>query len=203
MKLTRIKLILAAALALANGFFAGAQSNNVPGDTDYASFSQFIADRNIFDPNRYPRNSRPRPTYTHVIRHTAGAPEFTLVGTMNYRKGMFVFFDGNNSDLRKVLVIGGSIAGYTVEEVTATSVKLMGADKKEIEMKLGDQMRQEDGNWQLAGQAELPGSAATMETGNSGNSTTSTDAQPVAPSPGLESNDVLKRLMQQREQELK
>ena len=76
----------------------------------------------------------------------------------------------------------------------------MGADKKEIEMKLGDQMRQEGGNWQLAGQSESPAVPAA-EDGE--NSTTSTDAQPVAPSPSLEGNDVLKRLMQQREQELK
>ena len=203
MKLTRMKIILIAALALANGFFAGAQSNGVPGDTDYARFSQFITDRNIFDPNRYPRNSRPRTTYTRPRIRTAGAPEFTLVGTMNYRKGMFVFFDGNNSDLRKVLEVGGSIAGYTVEAVTPASVKLLGADKKEIEMKPGDQMRQEEGNWQLAGQVALPGSGAVTQTENSENSTASADAQPVAPSPGLGANDVLKRLMQQREQELK
>ena len=30
-----------------------AQSNGVPGPTDYATFSRFITDRNIFDPNRY------------------------------------------------------------------------------------------------------------------------------------------------------
>ena len=30
-------------------------------------------------------------------------PTFTLVGTMSYEKGMFAFFDGNQSNLRKVL----------------------------------------------------------------------------------------------------
>ncbi|HEY1716992.1 MAG TPA: hypothetical protein VGH42_01710 [Verrucomicrobiae bacterium] len=198
MKLTRIKIILVAAFALANGFFAAAQSSAVPGDTDYARFSQFITQRNIFDPNRYATTGyRPR---TRPRVRTAGAPEFTLVGTLSYQKGMFVFFDGNNSDLKKILTTGDSIAGYTVKEVTATSVKLLGADKKEIEMKLGDQMRQEGGNWQLAGQSELPAVPAATE--SSENSTTSTDA-PVAPSPSLEGNDILKRLMQQREQELK
>jgi len=200
MKLTRIKIILIATFALANGFFACAQSNGVPGDTDYARFSQFISQRNIFDPNRYARTTNYRPRTRPRVR-TAGAPEFTLVGTISYQKGMFVFFDGNNSDLKKILATGGSIAGYTVKEVTATSVKLLGADKKEIEMKLGDQMRQEGGNWQLVGPSEFPAGSATTE-GND-NSTTSTDAQPVAPSPSLEGNDVLKRLMQQREQELK
>jgi hypothetical protein len=194
MKLTRMKIILLAALALTGAFSAGAQSNSVPGDTNYASFSQFITERNIFDPNRYPRTrttGRRRPR-----KLAAGAPEFTLVGTMSYQKGMFVFFDGNNSDLKKILAGGGSIAGYTVEEVTATSVKLLGADKKEIEMKLGDQMRQEGGNWQLTSQGESPPEAAATET-------PAADSESSTPPSNLEANDVLKRLMQQREQELK
>ncbi len=199
MKLTRIKIILVAAFALANGFFAAAQSNGVPGDTDYAKFSQFISERNIFDPNRYARTGyRPRP---RTRARTLGAPTFTLVGTLSYQKGMFVFFDGNNSDLKKILAAGGSIAGYTVTEVTATSVKLLGADKKEIEMKLGDQMRQEGGNWQLAGPGELPASPAAAE--DAENPTAPAETGSPAPSPSLEGNDVLKRLMQQREQELK
>jgi hypothetical protein len=198
MKLTRIKTILLAALTLTGSFPAAAQSNGVPGDTDYASFSRFITERNIFDPNRYPRT---RTTgYRRPRKLAAGAPEFTLVGTMSYQKGMFVFFDGNNSDLKKILASGGSIAGYTVEEVTATSVKLLGVDKKEIEMKLGDQMRQEGGNWQLSAQSESSSGAAATD---SESSTSSTKDETATPPSNLQSNDVLKRLMQQREQELK
>ena len=57
MKPTQYKKWLVLALALVNGLFAGAQSNGVPGPTAYSSFSRFITERNIFDPNRYPRNS--------------------------------------------------------------------------------------------------------------------------------------------------
>ena len=84
---------------------------------------------------------------------------FTLVGTMSYEKGMFAFFDGNNSDLRKVLYQSDSngIAGYTVAEITPGAVKLQSADKKQtVEMKIGDTMRQEGSEWLLAGQGELP-----------------------------------------------
>jgi hypothetical protein len=197
MKGTRNKIILAAALALAGAFYAGAQTNGVPGGTDYAKFSQFITDRNIFDPNRYPRTQvsgyHPRPQV-----RTAGAPEFTFVGTMSYEKGAFVFFDGNSPDFRKVLAAGGGIAGYTVAEVAPASVKLMGADKKEIVMKPGDQMRQESGAWQLAGPAEVSAASATNE-----NSAEPAASGTVAPSPGLGANDVLKRLMEKRAQELK
>jgi len=205
MKLTRYKKWMVLALALVNGLFAAAQSGNVPGPTDYSSFSSFITERNIFDPNRYPHNSRtPRPTVYRPTRVNRSAPAFTLVGTMSYEKGMFAFFDGNNSDLRKVLSESGSIAGYTVTEITLAGVKLQSADKKEtVQMKIGEMMRQEGDHWQPAGQDELSTDASSGEnttSGAAGNS--SPDASP-APSPAIEGNDILKKLMQQREQELK
>ena len=55
MKPTRYKKWAVLALALANGFFAAAQSNSVPGPTAYPAFSGFITARNIFDPNQIGR----------------------------------------------------------------------------------------------------------------------------------------------------
>ena len=83
---------------------------------------------------------------------------------MSYEKGMFAFFDGNNSDLRKVLYQSdsNSIAGYTVAEITLAGVKLQTADKKQtVEMKIGEMMRQEGNEWQPAGRGEL--AASTVE----------------------------------------
>jgi hypothetical protein len=67
-------------------------------------------------------------------------------------------------------------------------------------MKVGAQMRQEgkDG-WQLAGSGELPVATVT----NEAPATDETPAASPAPSSAGEPNDVLKKLMQQREQELK
>ena len=48
MKPTRYKKWAVLALALANGCFAAAQSNGVPGPTAYPAVSGFIAGRNIF-----------------------------------------------------------------------------------------------------------------------------------------------------------
>jgi hypothetical protein len=205
MKLTRYKKWLVLALALANGFFAGAQSNTPPGPTDYARFSSFITQRNIFDPSRYPRTQRirPRPNYTPRQRY---APTFTLVGTMSYEKGMFAFFDGNNSELRKVLYQSDTngIAGYLLTEITPTSVKLQTADKKEtVTMKIGEGMRQEGSHWLPAGRSEgFADTSSTQDTAPAATDNSSPDASP-APSPALEGNDILKKLMQQREQELK
>ncbi len=52
MKPTHLKICLALAAVLAAGAGACAQSNGVPGPADYSKFSQFVTDRNIFDPNR-------------------------------------------------------------------------------------------------------------------------------------------------------
>jgi hypothetical protein len=200
MKPMQIKFLTALALALANGFCAAAQSNGVPGPTDYAQFSRFITERNIFDPGRYAHSSSGASSYRPKVSRSA--PAFTLVGTMHYEKGMFAFFDGNNSDLRKVLYESdsNSIAGYTVAEITLTGVKLQTADKKQtVRLRIGDMMRQEGSAWRLADSGESFESA-------SGSATAAESSSPDAGSaPGSASapNDILKKLMLQREKELK
>ena len=119
MKLNRVKIILLAALALTGGFVARAQSNRVPGATDYPAFSGFVTDRNIFDPNRVPHTvytPRLRTRITHT-RTASSAPAFSLVGTMSYQKGYFAFFSGNDDELKRVLPVSGKIAGYTVTRI--------------------------------------------------------------------------------------
>jgi len=173
---------------------AAAQTTNAPAATNFSSF-QIIVDRNIFDPNRYARTpgGRHRPI-------SKSAPYFSLVGTLSSRNGMLAFFDGNDPDYRKVLSPDGVIAGYKVVEITLRYAKLEAAGKPVEKMKVGAQMRQEGKDeWKLVGSDEL--SAAT-----DGNEATATDETPAAsPASGSSSepNDILKKLMQQREQELK
>jgi hypothetical protein len=200
MKLTRHKKWMVLALVLVNGFFAGAQSNGVPGPAAYPSFSRFITERNIFDPNRYSRDF----TQVYRPRTTRSAPTFTLVGIMSYEKGMFAFFDGNNSDLRKVLSESGGIAGYTVTEITLAGVKLQTTDKKEtVQMKIGEMMRQEGNHWLPAGRGELSPEASDVENTTPAATENSSPAADSTSGSASEPNDILKRLMQQREQELK
>jgi hypothetical protein len=204
MKPTRYKKWAVLALALANGFVAAAQSNGVPGPTAYSAFSGFITARNIFDPSRFPRGSGPVRTY-RTQQQQRSAPAFTLVGTMSYEKGMFAFFDGNQFNLRKVLYQSdsNSIAGFTVAEITTTNVTLQTADKKQtVPLKIGDVMRQEGNNWQLAGRGEVFAGRGAGESAAPAADSSSPDTS-TAPSPALEGNDVLKKLMQQREKELK
>lgn len=207
MKMTRTKQILALAALLANGWFAAAQSNNAPGPQDYAKFSAFVTDRNIFDPNRVPHNYTGQPRTRIRTTRSAPVPTCTLVGTMAYEKGLFAFFSGTSSELRKVLYPAGqdTIAGFTVAEVTQAGVKLRSADKREtVSLKIGDAMRQEGNTWRpsVAGETTTASTTASESESSPAADSSSPDANAPAAS-AAEPNDVLKRLMQQREQELK
>jgi len=132
-----------------------------------------------------------------------GAPYVTLVGTMSYEKGLFAFFDSNNPDMKKILTTDDEVAGYKVKEITTGTVTLEGADKKEFLMKVGEQMRQESGTWQLNGQAEASSSSTAVAEApaESDSPADATEAPAAAPSSDLQANEVLKRLMKLREQE--
>ncbi len=183
---------------------ASAQSNRVPGPADFTAFARFITDRNIFDPMRYGAQSRPP---TAFIRSD---PMFTLVGTMSYGKGMFAFFDGNSPELRQALAVSGSVAGYTVTEITLSGVTLQGHSTNQvIALKLGDSMRQVAGAWQFAGQSEMSGGESDRGFDRGGDrgfrrrDESSTPEIPVVIPTTGEQGETLKRLMQLRQQEEK
>jgi hypothetical protein len=165
---------------------AAAQETN---RNSFAAF-QVISQRNIFDPNREPR--RPGRTRSNT-NHAPVVDAFSLVGIMSYGKGDFAFFDGTNSEYRKILEPAGAIAGYKVSEITSNSVKLENG-KQVVQMKVGTQMQREEETWRLVAHNELPAAApATSESASA----------PAADSSASEPNEILKRLMQQREQESK
>ena len=163
---------------------AAASETNRPGRLDYPSF-HIITERNIFDPHRSGRGTRSAPREDSSRR--VQAETFALLGTMSYEKGRFAFFDGTGSQYRKVLQSTDSIAGFKIAEVAPTCVKLETTNGQVLELCVGMQMkhRDEDG-WYLAGSAsESSGPASTSSHG---------------PAPG-ESEDVLKRLLAQREKD--
>ena len=183
----RWKVWAVVALAMANGFAAPAQETNRVGQADFSAF-RAISEKNIFNLNRTARRRGRN-------RTQQAGDAFYLVGTMSYEKGTFAFFDGTGSEYRKILQKAGAIAGYQVMEITPTSVKLE-TGGKHVTMKVGTQMRHEDqGGWQLVANSELPASPAEDVAPADGDTTSSSSSG--------EPNDVLKRLMQRREQELK
>ena len=194
---TRFRLRCGILVLLASAAFAFAQSNGVPGPADYTKFSSFVTDRNIFDPARVPHSYSSTRRYVPRTRtRSNAAPGIQLVGTMSYEKGMFAFFNGNSAEWKKALQVGGKIADYTVVEISAQDVQVESADKKQqLELKIGEGLRQENGKWVLSGSGDLP--AETSSTGSSSEAT-STSATPAS---AAEPNDIIKRLMQKREKE--
>lgn len=150
---------------------------------DLSSF-KIIMERNIFDPNRRSRtragvSEQPKP---------ASVDSFSLVGTMSYEKGKFAFFDGTGFEYRKAAKAGDTLAGFRVKEIGPKAVKLE-ANGKVLDLGVGMQMRRQDaGEWQMTGRSDTYASAAPSDRSSA--------------SSGSES-ELLKRLMQQREKELK
>jgi len=165
---------------------------NSPVSLDYAAF-KVIADRNIFDPNRFPH----RPGVP-TIRKPNRVDSLTLVGIMSYEKGTFAFFDGTSSEYKKALKLTDAIAGYKVTNIAPNGVKLA-SGTNELELTVGTQLRrEEDGPWLLAGQG---GSYAATPASTSTNTAAATaTGGSDAASSGAES-DTLKKMMERRAKE--
>jgi hypothetical protein len=186
----RIVAISAAAVILGGNPAAGADRQPPPaaagaaGAGSTASFSAFrlIGDWNIFDPNR-------------VRRSTDGSPPvvvdtISLVGTMQYEKGLFAFFDSPDSNYRKALHVGDAIAQFTVTRITPSGVELT-RDSKQLSLAIGRQLRRPaGGEWTVGTSAQVePVPAASTA--------------PTAPAIPADASDTLKRLMEQRQKQLR
>lgn len=146
MKISKIKIWMLAALAGSGS--ALAQPTNTVNPKDFEAF-KIITDRNIFDVNRRPPVARGTPRPPPAIVDT-----FALTGTMSYEGGTFAVFDGSSSEYHKVLGSGGKIANYTLAEITHDFVKLS-SGTNELELKVGMQMRRsENGKWSVGARGE-------------------------------------------------
>jgi len=150
---------------------------------------RLIGERNIFNPNRVGRSrgsDAPQPRVDTIA----------LVGTMQYEKGVFAFFDGSGANYRKTLQTGGTIAQYTVTSISPDGVELV-RDKKPLALKIADQLRRpEGGDWTLVGGGAVRSEAQAAEV----------EGAPAIPAPlaiPADASDVLKRLMEQRLKQMK
>lgn len=140
---------------------------------------RFIAERNIFDPARSSRLEgapveRPKSKRSETL---------TLVGTMAYEKGAYAFFEGSEPQFHKVLETGGEIGDCTIAVIACSAVTL-DAGTRSITLPVGMQMRREEnGDWERADSSAPPLDSPSAST--------------------VEESDIVKRLMLQREQELK
>jgi hypothetical protein len=180
---------LAVFLATAGVHPADAPETNSPPRLDLTSF-RIISDRNIFNANR----SRGSGRDGQEARKSVRVDTFALVGLMDYDKGRHAFFDGSSSDYRKVLKTNGTIGGFTIKDITLKGVKLE-ATNQTVELRMGMQMRrEEEGEWKPLAQGE-------SQSTSSGSGADSSSSSHTAD--GGDVSDIVKRMMQQREQETK
>jgi hypothetical protein len=183
-------LCITAVWILARPSIVLAQDTNRPARTELSSF-KIIEDRNIFNANRSGRQNRANPDARKPVKIDI----FKLVGSMTYDNGSHAFFDGSSSAYRKAIKANEKIAGFKVCGITLSSVQLEDGDKR-IELRIGSEMRREDeGEWKLI--------AASASTSSFDSSSSATASDSTNAGSGGEASDILKRLMQQREQELK
>jgi hypothetical protein len=184
-----VLLVSLAAPAAALGIDSTNSAGSASSRTDYVSF-RIVSERNIFDPRRSGRSTA-RATPRAETERRVRTERFALLGTMSYEKGRYAFFDGSGSEFRKVAKPADSIAGFKITEVAPTCVKLEMSNGQIIELCVGMQMKKrEDEDWQLAGKADAAEgtSRSTIPSGS-------------AAASGPESEEVLKRLQQRREQD--
>jgi hypothetical protein len=185
-RLCTLIAVFAAAIAISGSLAAAAPQTPPPAAAGarpdpVASFATFrlIGDWNIFDSTRTSRKSNDPPP--------PAGDTISLVGTMQYDKSPFVFFDSPDADYRKALHEGDTIAGFTVARITANGVELS-QESKRLSLAVGQQLhRPEGGQWTVsaAARADL---------------TPTTDAAQGIPA---DASDVLKRLMEQRQKQLR
>ena len=198
---------LLAWIAFGSGLSHAAETNQ-PAVLDSKALARRVSERNIFDPDRQPRTrGESRPIPKPVVAVAADAPEMGLVGVMTFPKGTFAFFDGNAAEYRKTLQVQALIAGHTLTAITPQSVTLSESNGPPVLLKVGQRLRKDaEGVWKLAsgGTGEAftrssggVGAGSGAASSSSSSSATSTTEDP----PG--SDEILKRLLKKREQEMK
>lgn len=188
----------------------GSATTNAPGD----SFQAFkiIYERNIFDPNRRPGSTGQR-SRTRTAPIPTRVEAFSLAGTAISNGEPCAFFVGTESKYQKKLTLTNTIANFQIIEIAPTYVKLQ-SEGGELKLSMGMQMRKQDENaWELsAGTAssERPSSApapASISSTDSSEKTVAEKTDEAAPATQVTgttaTDEVLRRLMQKREQESK
>jgi len=176
-----------------------AVTNSPTAVVDEWSYEAFklINDRNIFSSTRTRSSAREE---NRSQPRRVRVDKFALVGTMSYFKGSFAFFDGSESGYRKSVKVGEKVAGFEIQSISQDIAKLV-AGTNTVVLKVGTGMqREEEGDWQPSAS---PGGfeSASPKTEKSEKSEKSEGGSSEASGGG--ESEILKRLLEKREKELK
>ena len=152
---------------------------------------QLVVERNIFNPNRTGRTRAP--TEEKAPRFD----EISLVGTMEYEKGLIAFFDSSDAAFRKTVPEGGAIGEFKVQRILPNGVELL-RDGQPLTLQVAQQLRRaEGGDWAVTETQPRTDTGANT----SGSSGPRTESAPVEIPP--DASEALKRLLKKREKQLK
>jgi hypothetical protein len=149
-----------------------------------ASFSSFqeIGNLNIFNASR--------------VGWVAGGVQphvdtISFVGTLESAKGTLAFFASSNRSFQKAVGQGGTIADFTVTKIATGGVELT-KDSKAFSLAMGQQLRRPPGgDW-----APGVGPPVSFDVGSAAGAT-------AAPAIPADASDLLKQMMERRQQQLK
>lgn len=167
---------------------SAARSNAAPeAPRDPSSYDAYrvIADRNIFNPNRTrARGPEEVPPKVDTI---------ALVGIVHDDGKTFAVFDSPDESYRKALKVGEQIAGFAVAKIADDHIELSkGENEKPFTFRMSQQLRRvENGEWRTTGR--------DFVRTDSSRDRASKEAPPI-PS---DASAVLRRLMEQRQKQLK
>lgn len=174
----------------------------IPNSPPDLSTFRLISERNIFNPNRSKRAPASENRTTRTPRRTPRIETATLVGTLSYEKGYFAFFEGSIPGLNRAFTPGDVIAGFRIQEVLQDHILLINNDLTTV-LPLRGQLRREDDNpWTVADtptpEAPATPASATSDTPASPTATSSTENQSER-----NADEVLQRLLERRQRELR
>jgi hypothetical protein len=197
-----------------------AAADKAPAAAPAVKFEDFkiVYERNMFSPSR--RSQRPGAVQFVRPKKVEGC---SLVGTMIYEKGSYAFFNGSEAKYRTAVTVSNTLAGLKLIDITPNSVKFSSASNI-LELTMDKQLKREDeGEWQLVtGAGSWDASAASSSDRDrssdrdqsserdrssrrdrSGRDSSSSVSGGATGSSGgsASAEEVLKRLMQRREQE--
>jgi hypothetical protein len=176
---------------------AAAAFADIPATQPARTFDAYrmVRTRNIFDPQRLPMPTGTPPPVQVAAPPPKANDYVVLTGVMVTPGKSLAFFSGSQPDYDKVLAVSGTIAGATLTKITPLSIEVNRAGKS-VAVSIGQTVPFDD---------SAPRSAADLIPTTASQSPDAGAPAPGSPPSPSSSNlsDVMRRMMERRQQQLK
>ncbi len=161
-----------------------------------------IYERNIFDPNR--RKIEPIEPPVQVETKTPQIDEISLVGTLVTDASSYAFFNGTSAAYRGVVLQGDQIAGCIITAIHPSHV-ILNTPQRSIQFNVGMILRRvDDGEWNVTSGTSISSSYSSESSSGDQSRTMTTQNTSDSTADGTDSDmdDILKKMMERRRQEM-